>query len=1165
MSDKESNAAGRGDLRTYWSMVAVMFQGAFSDNVFRFIVNLQLLNLALATAPTPQEATAMGAKFSTYVGLSFALPWILAATFAGWLSDRFAKAHVTQWTKLMEIGVMALGTLVFAIGQPLLGVFVLFLMNLQSALFGPSKYGILPEIMPEGRVAWANGIMQGLTFVAIICGTVVGPWMSAQFSSNLWVAGLLLTACAGIGYVASLGMQAVPPAAEAGRMRINPVHLLRLYGGEIWRHTGLRWATFGMVVFWTVALMLQLAAIQILKTVLRMGDEASGIGLIPLVVGNGVGCIIVAMVCRRRIELGLVPIGAFLMFVTCMATWWLTPLSIDGAPADAAGAVRWMIPVAFGLVGLCCGSFIVPLQSYIVQTTHPSVRGGVWATGNLLTATGWIVASVMQGKVIAWTGNPAAVFLVGGVVMLLAGVIVCWRFPMVPLRFLALIAFGMLYRVRAGGTENVPREGGALLVANHQSFLDALLIGAAIERPVRFLIHHKMYRHPLISPIAKAGNAIPIDPHGAPRQLVAALREAAAEIQRGGLVCIFPEGQLTRTGQVLPFRRGVERIMRGQSAPIIPVALDGAIETTWGRPRGEARALRPRLLRRPLTILFGAPRPADTPVAVLRRDVVDLMAEAFAMRAEDHRPLHRLAWDLLGARGGWRQCVDHATPGGLTNRRLRAAVIVLGRMLKPRWQDQTHVGLLLPPSIGTAALNIAALMAGRVPVNLNYTMTTELIGTVCSDAGIRLIITSREFLAKARLRVPDGFEVVYTEDMRRDVTPAMRITALLESMLLPVATIERRLGRTRPAGLHDLATLIYSSGSTGVPKGVMLSHWNILSNVIALRQVVHIKPNDRLLGVLPFFHSFGFTAGLWLPLTSGLGVTFHPNPLDARAIGHIVERDQVTIMFGTPTFLSTYTRRIDPMLFGSLRYVVSGAEKLRPQVAAAFKERFGLDIHEGFGCTETSPAVALNVPDYREAGIYQRAARPGSVGRPLPGVAVRVVAIDTGEPLGFGVPGLLQVRGANVMQGYYNKPEKTAEVLRDGWYTTGDMATVDEEGFVTITDRLARFSKIGGEMVPHHRIEQALHELMGRTDIVLAVTCVPDEKKGERLVVVHTLPEDEMRRGHELLMASGLPALWLPRWSDYVRVAALPLLGSGKLDLQRLKQIAREAQAAAGG
>jgi acyl-[acyl-carrier-protein]-phospholipid O-acyltransferase/long-chain-fatty-acid--[acyl-carrier-protein] ligase len=480
--------------------------------------------------------------------------------------------------------------------------------------------------------------------------------------------------------------------------------------------------------------------------------------------------------------------------------------------------------------------------------------------------------------------------------------------------------------------------------------------------------------------------------------------------------------------------------------------------------------------------------------------------------------------------------------------------VFLARRLKQVWAGQPMVGLLLPPSVPGALVNFAALLMGKVPVNLNYTVSEATLASCIRQCRIKTVLTSRTFLDKVKLKVPGP--VVFLEEVAAKPGAGEKLCALLSAWFLPVGLLERSLGREKRAALDDLATVIFSSGSTGEPKGVMLSHYNIGSNIEQLEQIFGLNRTDGFVGVLPFFHSFGFTGTLCLPAVLGVRVAYHPNPLDAKAIGPLVSQHALTFLLATPTFLQLYMRGCTAEEFGSLRVVATAAEKLPERLATAFEEQFGLRPLEGYGCTECSPTVSVNTHDFRSAGFRQIGAKRGKIGHPLPGMSVRIVDPQTSAPLPIGQPGLLLVRGPNVMQGYLGRPDKTAEVLRDGWYVTGDIAAIDEDGFLQITDRLSRFSKIGGEMVPHIRIEEKLHELAGTTEQTFVVAGVPDEKKGERLVVLHKLALEKLQPCLEKLAQSDLPNLWKPRADQFFQIDALPYLGTGKLDLRKAREIA---------
>lgn len=740
------------------------------------------------------------------------------------------------------------------------------------------------------------------------------------------------------------------------------------------------------------------------------------------------------------------------------------------------------------------------------------------------------------------------------------------------LRFMTRI----VYRVHALGQDRVPAVGGALLVSNHVSWVDALLIMAATQRHVRFMMFQDTYEHWFVKPLARVLGVIPIASEQKPREMIKSLQTASEAIKHGELVCIFAEGQITRIGQLLPFRRGFERIMKDVDAPIVPVALDGVWGSLFSFDKGRFLWKFPRHLPYPVTVSFGNPLPASAPPAAVRQVVQELVAEAWPLRRARMSTISR-AFIRTARRHPRRFAMADAHTPKVSFGGALVRSVLLARRLKKIWAGQEMVGLLLPPSVGGALANYAALLSGKVPVNLNYTVSAATLASCAEQCGLKTVLTSRVFLEKAKLTAPGG--AVYLEDVlgtgarssssARDAAepngaepefcaPSTweKLTAFVMAFALPAGAWERALGCKRPVALDDLATVIFSSGSTGEPKGVMLSHYNILSNIEQMDQVFGMNRSDRVLGVLPFFHSFGFTATLCLPARLGVGVVFHVSPLDAKTIGPLVRDYAVTFLLATPTFLQLYLRGCTPEQFGSVRVAMTAAEKLPERLATAFEEQFGLRPLEGYGCTECSPAVTLNAPDFRSAGFHQVGGKRGKIGHPLPGTSVRILDVRTGEPVPLGESGLLLVRGPNVMRGYLGKPERTAEVLRDGWYTTGDVAALDEDGFLQITDRLSRFSKIGGEMVPHIKIEEKLHEVAGVTEQTFVVTSVADEKKGERLVVLHKLAADPLRECLEKFAACELPNLWKPKADAFFRVESFPLLGTGKLDLRKVKEVA---------
>ncbi len=470
------------------------------------------------------------------------------------------------------------------------------------------------------------------------------------------------------------------------------------------------------------------------------------------------------------------------------------------------------------------------------------------------------------------------------------------------------------------------------------------------------------------------------------------------------------------------------------------------------------------------------------------------------------------------------------------------AALALSRKIDILAAGQDKIVVMLPPSVAAVLANLAITISGRIMVNLNYTLSAQTITAAVEQCKIKCVITSKEFLKKANLET-DLPGTVFIEDLVSDIEPADKVRAYIAAEFLPIKFLTKSKTET--------AAIIFSSGTTGIPKGIMLSHYNILSNINSIRQVISLTEQDNLCAVLPFFHSFGFTCGLWLPLVIGGSAVYSANPFDTAEVAANARRCKSTVLFAPPAFLANYIRRIDRDDFASLRLVASGAEKLQKQQADVFEEKFGLRPLEGYGATELSPVASLNFPG---------ANKEDTVGKPLPDVEIKIVDPDTGRQLWPDCSGLIMVKGPNVMEGYLDVPQKTAEVLKDGWYNTGDIGCIDKDGFLKITDRLSRFSKVGGEMVPHLAIEQVLLDGLGTGEQLVAVTSVSDEKKGEELVVLYVPQAPDAEKLRDIIAKSDLPNLWKPKAANYIRIEVMPTLGTGKLDLAELKKIAMSAK-----
>jgi acyl-[acyl-carrier-protein]-phospholipid O-acyltransferase/long-chain-fatty-acid--[acyl-carrier-protein] ligase len=1135
-------------------LLTAQFLGSFNNNALKwFVALLAVETLSAGRTLSTQEREALQQTQETWAFVIFTLPFVLISLPGGVLADRLSKRTVLMAMKALECATL-IGAGFFLMLNPAGGpVLLLFLLviGVAASIFSPAMYGTLPEILPHDKLSSGNGLLAMWSFLAIIAGTGAGGALldaTRGGSECVAVFGLALLSLA--GFFAARTIERVPPARAQGGV----AETVRLAWTTVRADRVLGLTVLGQGFYWTIVSLVGQTIPVFARRLVDGSASANTLQMLPLLVlalGTAAGSVVVGRLSAGKVEVGFIPLGGTGITLCTLLLGLLGP--------EWAGMTGTLLLMA--LLGACSGFVNVPLSALLQWRSPPDRRGAVIAFGNVLSFLGILIGSLLA-MFLAWADLDSRGILIAAAVLTMAGTV--WATYLLPVAFLRLVLVLLthtFYRLRVIGRENVPLEGGALLTPNHVTFVDALFLVTSIDRPIRFLVDASYFNHWLFRPFMLAGGAIPISASGGPRMILRALKDAGAYLDKGDVVCIFPEGQLTRTGTLQPFQRGLERIVKGRHAPIIPVYMDRVWGSIFSRAGGRFLWKIPERLPYPITVAFGTPLPPGTPIADVRRAVQDLSEIGWRHRKEDAEPLHHRFRRVARHHPFEFALVDASRPP-VTRFRALSGAVALARALMPRWAGQEYVGILLPPSVAGALVNVAASLAGRISVNLNYTSGRAGMSSAARQSNLRTVVTSRAFLEKAKLELPEGVEPIWIEEVAAGLGFRAQFIAGVLAAFAPVRLLEKACGATRQATVDDIATVIFSSGSTGEPKGVLLSHFNVGSNVQAAGQIFRLEPDDRLLGILPLFHSFGYLS-LWFASTQRLGMILHPSPLDAGVIGELVQRFQATLLLATPTFLQIYMRRCTPAQFGSLRIVLAGAEKLSERLVQAFEENFGIRPLEGYGTTECSPVVAASTLDYRAAGFYQPGSRRGFVGQPLPGVSVRIVDPDTFAPQPPMTPGMLLVKGPNVMRGYLGRDDLTAKVMRDGWYVTGDMALVDEDGFLKITDRLSRFSKIGGEMVPHGRVEEALQEAAGTTEQSFAVTAVPDERKGERLAVLYTLDEGALPTVLEKLAASGLPNLFIPRRDQFVKVAQLPMLGIGKLDLREVKRIATEALAGA--
>ncbi len=717
----------------------------------------------------------------------------------------------------------------------------------------------------------------------------------------------------------------------------------------------------------------------------------------------------------------------------------------------------------------------------------------------------------------------------------------------------------LLYAVRVRNAERVP-AGGAILVSNHLSYVDVLVLQMACPRPIRFVGHEEFVRRSLLFRMIYAlSGTIPVSPTNA----LETVRRVSQALGRDELVLIFAEGAISRTGQLMKLQRGFELMARKAGVPVVPVAHDGLWGSLFSFSGNKYLLKSPRLMRTAVCVAWGEPIPAEkVDGGTVRQALLDLGCEAFEERPQLKRNLAGEIVRRLG-RKPWRLVMVDRTAA---RRELKAAAFFAAAAALSKHLRKTvaepRVGIVLPPGAGASIVNLAVLCAGKVPVNFNFTAGRSAVESSLRMSGVKTLITADAMKSKAPgfpwpERTLDLTSTIKELGGKRALLPWVIAAWVLPNQLLPrLLGLEKRGDRAE-------AGLLFTSGSSGEPKGVPLTHRNILANCWQFSTLSIFPENSIMLSCLPVFHSFGFTVNMWYPLLRPCRTVTVPSPLDTKKIIEAIREEAITVMVGAPTFMRPVFKKAEPADLKTIQVLVSGAEKMPMDLYEGFKEKFQLEMMQGYGMTEASPAANVNQPDpvvpYTAAGS-QPGQRLGSVGRLMTGMTARVLHPETRDELPAGETGVVAFRGANLFGGYLDDAKKTAEVFHDGWYVTGDLGRFDEDGFLFIEGRLSRFSKIAGEMVPHGTVEQKLIEAFGLEQAdgyPLVVMGVPDPGKGEQLVLLSASDAVTADSVKEKLAAAGVPNLWIPKL--VVRVEKIPVLGTGKLDLKGCKDLALNA------
>ena len=1116
--------------RRFAPLFWTQFLSAFNDN---FLKNT-LVFLILYKIGTSQPEALISLAAAVFIA-----PFFILSALGGQIADRFDKAKVAQRLKLFEIGVAAVAVTGFALQSVPLLFTALGLFGVIASLFGPIKYGILPDHLARSELPSGNALVEGATFMAILLGTIAGG-IAAQGGNTAVFGALIMT----LAVMCWLSSRYIPPTGQAdptltidANIARSTFSLLR----HLWNDKRLWWGGLVTSWFWLVGAVALSLMPPLVKNVLGGTEAVVTFYLAVFSIFVALGSGLAAWLAAGRIILLPTVIGAFLLGVFALdlgfATYGVVPAAqqsgITAVLATGLG-IRFTIDLA-GLA-LAGGLFIVPVFAAVQSWAGAESRARVIAAVNILNAAFMVAGTVFIAVLQYFSFGVPALFMMVGAANLAVAIIIGRTMPRSALRDFLSMLFRAFYRLEVKGTENLAKAGpNAIIALNHVSFLDAPLAMSVMDHEPVFAIDHGIAQRWWVKPFLMLGRAIPLDP-----SKPMATRTLINVVRGGESLVIFPEGRITVTGSLMKVYDGAGLIADKSDAMVVPVRIDGLEATPFSRLSIDQVRRRwfPKVtmtILPPVKLVVGQDLKGRARRQAAGAALYGIMSDLVFRTTSTDRTVVEAVIEAAKIHGLGRIAVEDPVTGALSYRKLLAGAHVLGRKLMPLAGEGKAVGLMLPNANGAAVTLLGLMSAGRVPAMINFTAGASNILAACKAAQVSTIVTARGFIEKARLgalvaQLEAQVRVVYLEDVRETVTGLDRIKGLLGG--------KKPLVARKP---DDPAAILFTSGSEGVPKGVVLSHRNMLANAAQAAARIDFGRRDTVFNVLPVFHSFGLTVGLVLPLISGVRIYLYPSPLHYRTVPELVYGINATILFGTDTFLNGYARAAHPYDFRSLRYILAGAEPVKETTRRTYMEKFGLRILEGYGVTETAPVLAINTPMFN---------RFGTVGRLMPGVEARL------EPVpGVEDGGRLYVRGPNVMLGYLRVENPgVLEVPPEGWHDTGDIVSIDAQGFVTIKGRAKRFAKIAGEMVSLSAVEALASEAW--PDALSAVASVPDARKGERLVLV-TDKRDATRSAFQTFAKShGAADLMVP--SEVLVVDKVPVLGSGKLDYVGVTALVRE-------
>ncbi|PWJ62534.1 MULTISPECIES: MFS transporter [unclassified Fibrobacter] len=1133
----------RGAARYFLSILATTFV-----QMAVFIYAQKILSGSFADATSGQTWQ------NFMLQIFFIAPYVVMVFFAGFFTNKFSKNKVLAWSSLLMTAFIIAQSVLVTCGCPRVAFWLSIGLSCGFAIHSAAKYGILKEMFGVRNLSYANAFLQIFSLIGLICASwfvIVGVNLIDvsqlknyeavhRLTSHSVVIPWIVTGISVLGTIASF----LVPKVKYENKNVN-LSKVKKHLSLGWRVPTLRASIIALSMFWALA-----------QVFVLMFQDVSGSHTINMistsmpfaVAGLMVGAIFAASRSKDFIETGFIPMGMIGVSL-CMffVPFLINPLALI---------------VLYSLTGFFGGIFLVPVNALLQYNTRPNNSGSVLAFANLIQAVVLIVFLFLFSFMVHYTDIRPQRYFLG--IAIISAVVFFWTISNLPqalLRSMLKLVFNR-YRIRVHGVQNIPNEGPVLLVGNHHSFIDWAMIQMASPRALCIASNKDHFERWYLRAILKRLGMIRIDN----RHPAVAMEKIHEALLAGNAVVIFPTGEVSKSPHVEPFNIDYSKAVEGTDASIIPFYIQGLWGTNFSYSGSDMFGASSD---RAVTVAFGEPIPATTPPNEVRAIVRKVSIDAWKYAVDFTRPIAE-SWIRTCKRYVKNGPAIYSPDGGhLSGYKLMGAVMAFRCLLKKKLgKKEQNVGIMLPPSPAGVIVNLALWVMGKTNVNLNYTSSVDNVKFCCERADVKTIITSRQFVEKLKGRGNDFSQVAsdkvrlfYAEDLMKEIPKAKIAFFLVLCVMMPSWVI--RMVFCKRTSMDDNGVIVFSSGSEGTPKGVELTQRNLMGNIQQLACILNVSRGDVMLSELPLFHSFGLTVTTLLNLTEGCPIVAVADPTDVKTMARVCCEFHVTLMVATPTFLRAFTvsRYVHPLVFKSVRLIIAGAEAMRPELSTAFRLKFGIEVLEGYGCTETAPVASTNTEntlmnDYTTLQVNNK---PGTVGPALPGTQFLIVDPDTNEPLPTGEAGMILIGGCQVMKGYLKDPDRTNSVIvmKDGirYYRTGDKGYLDQDGFLTIVDRYSRFAKLGGEMVSLGAVEKKIQDTKVLEGLDYLVTTVPDAAKGEKIVLLYQ-GEMESKQLLSELRANDFPPIMLP--SAAFPVEKVPKLGTGKADFTAAKKLARE-------